>query len=171
LTIKTDLEEISVIAQKKQYENDAFAQYLKHQPSAYVDNCVVTLNEKIAPQIDCTQCGNCCKTLMIQVESAEIETVSRHLHMPVDQFKEKYIEEGSSQMIVNAIPCHFLKDNKCSIYINRFSSCREFPALHIPGFTSRIFTLFMHYDRCPIIFNVVEALKEDLSFKGDIGCK
>jgi Fe-S-cluster containining protein len=67
-------------------------------------------------------------------------------------------------MIMNAIPCRFLEELSCTIYTVRFAGCREFPALHLPGFTARYFTTRMHYGRCPIIFNVLEALKKELSF-------
>lgn len=165
MTIKINPEEISIIAQEKQSENDAFAIYLKHQPASEIDALVDALNREIAPKIDCTECGNCCKTLMIQVEEEEVQEVSKNLQITADHFKKIYIEQGESdRMIINAIPCHFLSENKCRVYEHRFSSCREFPALHLPGFTSRIFTTFMHYDRCPIIFNVTEALKQQLAF-------
>jgi len=67
-------------------------------------------------------------------------------------------------MIMNKMPCHFLKENKCTVYEQRFSGCKEFPALHLPDFTERLFTTFMHFERCPIIFNVVEQLKLQLNF-------
>jgi hypothetical protein len=62
------------------------------------------------------------------------------------------------------MPCHFLNNNKCTVYDYRFAGCREFPALHLPNFTKRLFTTFMHYDRCPIIYNVVEGLKKETGF-------
>jgi Fe-S-cluster containining protein len=165
LPITTNLEEISIISQKKQHENDAFSVFLKSQPGKAVDEIVFRLNEEIAPKIDCTKCGNCCKTLMIQVESDEAALVSDKMNISLVAFETNYVEKSSNgQMIINAIPCHFLSDHKCTIYEHRFSGCREFPALHLPYFTSRLFTTFMHYDRCPIIFNVIEALKQELSF-------
>ena len=80
--------------------------------------------------------------------------------------KEKFIEESQGgQLIINTIPCHFLADNKCTIYENRFTECRDFPHLHKDGFTARYFNTIMYYHMCPIIFNVVEVLKEELGFK------
>jgi hypothetical protein len=51
------------------------------------------------------------------------------------------------------------------VYEDRFAGCREFPALHLPFFTKRLFTVMMHYSRCPIIFNVVEKLKMKTGFQ------
>jgi uncharacterized protein len=129
---------------------------------------VASLNSEIAPQIDCTSCGNCCKSLMVNINEQEASSLADHLRLSRDNFDNKYIEKGSNRiMLLNAIPCHFLSDNKCTVYEYRFEGCKEFPALHLPGFKKRAFTTFMHYDRCPIIFNVVERLKQELNFHND----
>lgn len=127
------------------------------------------LNETISPQIDCMSCGNCCKSLMIPVSDVEADNLSQHLHQTREDFDEQYIEKGSNgmRMMINQIPCHFLSEKKCTIYEYRFEGCKEFPALHLPNFKNRLFTTFMHYQRCPIIFNVVEQLKEEMSFERD----
>ena len=163
--IISDLEQIQCDAERKEEENELFVSFLKQHSAIYIDDLVKELNHEVTPQIDCTKCGNCCKTLMIQVEKIEIEKVSRTLNLTHKQFEDKYIESGSGdQQLMNMIPCAFLSGSKCSIYNERFSSCREFPALEIPLFTKRLFTVFMHYGRCPIIFNVIEGLKINLKF-------
>ena len=152
-------------ANQKEQENFKFKNFLEHYNGHYIDDLVHKINEEIAPRIDCTQCGNCCKSLMIQIDEHEVKSVSEKLHLTTDEFEAVYVEKGSGgQMIINTIPCHFLKANKCTIYTDRFSSCKEFPALHLPGITLRVYTILMHYHRCPIIFNVVEALKLQLEF-------
>ena len=67
-------------------------------------------------------------------------------------------------MIINTIPCHFLKGTSCSIYEHRFTECREFPHLNKPHFRGRLFGTMQYYEICPIIFNVVEQLKEALDY-------
>lgn len=105
---------------------------------------------------------------MVNINETEADNLSSHLQLSRENFDKKYIEKGSSgMMLLNSIPCHFLSDNKCTVYEYRFEGCKEFPALHLPGFKKRVFTTFMHYDRCPIIFNVVERLKEELNFKNE----
>jgi len=133
-----------------------------------IDRLVQEINEVITEQIDCTQCGNCCKTLMINISETEANALALHLIRSRSDFDEQFVEKGSNgMMIMNKMPCHFLNENKCTVYDHRFSGCREFPALHLPNFTERLFTTFMHYERCPIIFNVVEQLKKELSFEKD----
>lgn len=105
---------------------------------------------------------------MVCLNEGEADRLSGHLNMKREDFDLTYLEKGSNGlMIMNRMPCPFLANNKCSVYEYRFEGCKEFPALHMPHFKRRIFTTFMHYDRCPIIFNVVEALKEEMHFTKD----
>jgi Fe-S-cluster containining protein len=163
--IETNLSTITALATEKQSENDAFGSFLKStsQPE-HIDILVHSLNDAIAPQIDCTTCGNCCKTLMINVTEEEADNLATHLQQTRAQFDNTCLEKGGSMMVINTMPCHFLNDQKCTVYDYRFAGCREFPAMHLPNFTKRIFTTFMHYDRCPIIYNVVEQLKIETRF-------
>ena len=164
--IQTDLSAIAADAAAKVEENQAFVQMLKNMDSSDIDRKVFRLNEEIAPKIECTACGNCCKTLMVNVEPPEADRLASHLDMDRATFDERYVEKSrhSGRMLLNAIPCHFLEGNNCSVYPYRFAGCKEFPALDQPLFTKRLFTVFMHYGRCPIIYNVVEKLKAELGF-------
>ncbi|MBN8836061.1 MAG: YkgJ family cysteine cluster protein [Sphingobacteriia bacterium] len=162
----TNLDEIAAYAALHETENQSFQLFLKTQNAERTDEFVKVLNERISPQIDCTQCGNCCKTLMINVNEEEANALAGYLHLQRSDFDERFIEKGMhGMMLINQIPCHFFKEKKCSVYDYRFAGCREFPGLHLPHFIQRLFTVFMHYNRCPIIFNVIEELKYSMEFK------
>jgi Fe-S-cluster containining protein len=162
--VVTDLSIISQEALTKEDENLRFREILKNRNSDSIDELISQLNESISSQIDCTQCGNCCKSLMINVTSADTERLAAHLHTSVRKFEEKHIERSSegTMAVMNSIPCHFLHENKCAVYKARPEECRQFPGLHRKGFTTRLFATFMHYGRCPIVYNVIEALKANI---------
>jgi Fe-S-cluster containining protein len=161
----TNLVEIAAIAEKNEATNYAFINFLQQLNSTTLDNLVHQLNKEITPKIDCTSCGNCCKSLMINVTEQEADLLANHLQQSRENFDALYIERGSSgTMLINKIPCHFLQDNKCTVYEYRFEGCKEFPAMHLPQVQQRLFTVFMHYHRCPIIFNIVEQLKKVTEF-------
>ncbi len=101
---------------------------------------------------------------MINVTDDEANALATHLQKKRKDFDAEYLEKGSSMMVMNAIPCSFLHYNACTVYAHRFAGCREFPAMHIPDFTKRLFTTFMHYNRCAIIYNVIEQLKVTSGF-------
>lgn len=166
LKLQTNLTALAQAEAANEEENYAFKEALRTADPTTIDGLVQELNELITPQIDCTACGNCCKTLMINVTQPEVEDVAAHLGITTGELKGKYIEtsQQGDMMIVNTIPCHFLKGSMCSVYEHRFAECREFPGLHRPGFVNRLFATFMHYGRCPIIFNVIEQLKIKTGF-------
>lgn len=103
---------------------------------------------------------------MVNITAEEVTRLAAYLNKPESEVQEQYVETGAnnSMMVLNAVPCPFLKGNCCSIYEQRFTECREFPALHQPHFVNRLFAMLMHYGRCPIIYNVLEALKSKLEF-------
>ncbi len=102
---------------------------------------------------------------MVNIDEQEADNLAAHLGQTRAEFDQTYIEKGESgRMVINAIPCHFLKDNACTVYEHRFAGCKEFPAFHVPDFNKRLFTTYMHYDRCPIIYNVMENLKSEVGF-------
>jgi uncharacterized protein len=161
----TDTEIIKHLATEREEENDAFRSYLQNKYGNELDETVQMLSEIITPQIDCTACGACCRKLMINVTPEETILAADHLNISQPEFKEKYIEESlEGKMVINTIPCHFLADKKCTIYRERFNECREFPHLHKSNFKGRLFGTLVHYAMCPIIFNVVEALKIETEF-------
>ena len=166
--IETNLLTISSLSIAREHENERFKMFLQQIDGGQVDSKVLELNQTITPKIDCTQCGNCCKSLMITVSDEEANVLSTALNQTRENFNEQYLEKGSNGlMLINTIPCTFLSDNKCTVYEHRFAGCREFPAMHLPNFKKRLFTSFMHYHRCPIIFNVIEQLKDVLAFERD----
>lgn len=151
---------------EREEENSRFKDYLGEFESDLLDQQVFELEHVVSQKVDCTQCGNCCRSLMITVSNTEADQVANVLDLKRSEFDDQYLEKGMHDlMLINAIPCHFLIDNKCNIYEDRFEGCREFPALHLPHFQKRLFTHFMHYNRCPIIFNVIEQLKTQLLFE------
>jgi len=162
----TDLDFIKNKAVELETENLQFQDFLRNLDSLSLDKAVFELSEAISPKIECTDCGNCCKSLMVNIDDAEANHLSVHLGQTRDEFDQKYLDKGESgRMVINAIPCHFLVGNSCSVYSHRFAGCKELPAFHVPDFNKRLFTTYMHYDRCPIIFNVMETLKVDTGFK------
>lgn len=151
-------------AAERMEENEVFKSWLKLQDAEKIDSIVHVLNREVEPQIDCTTCGNCCRNLMINVEDAAVERLSERLGMTSKKFVDQYIEKGMHMQVFNTIPCHFLSNCKCTVYEHRPAACGDFPSLHQPGFNTRLFATFMHYGLCPIIYNVVEKLKETTGF-------
>ena len=162
---ETNLHYIAAEAIEKEEENDHFLRSLKRYDGNELDAKVHAINERVSAAIDCTQCGNCCKTLVVNITEPEIKELATFLEQPEEQVRTNHIEQSlQGQCFINTVPCCFLDDKKCSIYAHRFTECRDFPHLHKSGFKERFLGTLLHYGSCPIIYNVVEELKEELGF-------
>ena len=162
---QTDLNFIATVSLGKDEENDHFLRSLRASDNLELDILAHEVNTVVSAAIDCTKCGNCCRSLVINVTNEEVALLAEHLKMSPESAKEKYIEESQQgNCFINTIPCHFFSGTKCSIYEHRFTECRDFPHLHKPGFKARLPGTIMHYGRCPIIYNVVEEMKVRLGF-------
>lgn len=164
--LELNLKKIAAEALLREEENFAFRSFLKGCDPQETDEKVHHLNKDISAHIDCTTCGNCCRTFMISLDNEDIVRSSAYVDMQPDEFKRKYLEESSEgNYIFSRIPCHFLHENKCTIYEGRPEDCRSFPHLHKKGFTSRLLSAIDHYGICPIVYNVMEALKAETGFR------
>jgi uncharacterized protein len=157
---------IAAEAIAKEDENFAFRAYLKSKDDEEVDKLTQPLGSKYTKAIDCTQCGNCCKTYMVSVDDNDIEKLAKGLQISIADCKAQYIE-GSNETgdyFMNSIPCKLLKNNKCTVYEHRPVTCAEFPHVHKPFFTSRLLQMISNYGVCPIVYHVMEDLKKQYAF-------
>ena len=75
--LELNIETIGKLAKQNEKENYEFRSILKTQDSDFVDKIVQRLNTEITGLVDCTQCGNCCKSLRPSVSEAEIQKLSK----------------------------------------------------------------------------------------------
>lgn len=167
MRLVTDLAIIAKMAKEKDDENCRFRSFLKMYDGTdrEIDSTVHGLFQRIASEIDCKQCGNCCRKLQPVLNQKDIRDFSLNISLPVKEFKAQYLvkdDEEPGKFRLNTLPCPFLKDNLCSNYDHRPLDCRSFPHLHKPNFTSRLWGIVDNYGICPLVFNVYEYLKKEL---------
>lgn len=162
-----DLHRIGQFAKERKEENASFKSFLRPIPTQQVDILVKQVSEEVSIRIDCTACGNCCKQLEPPIDSDETERLANLKKISLLAFKEKYVAHEISTNIqyLKCQPCIFLTENQCNIYQQRPASCADYPHLHHPNFKYRWKSIMANYALCPIVFNVVETLKERLFFK------
>jgi hypothetical protein len=101
------------------------------------------------------------------VDQNEVQRLADLKKISTDQFEKDFVgkEVGTGIHFLKCQPCIFLQINACSIYENRPASCADYPHLHQPNIKYRWKSLMDNYAMCPIVYNVVEALKEKTDFK------
>ncbi|HWB82851.1 MAG TPA: YkgJ family cysteine cluster protein [Bryobacteraceae bacterium] len=165
----TELVQIRLLGEKKREENLRFRRFMKSHDHS--DRILRRIAEDIEEQMDCTVCGNCCKVATAVVFERDIERLARHFRITPARFVAEYTseddEEGRILRRTDEAGCIFLEGTTCSVYDARPDSCRRFPHL-VRGNGSIASRMWEFVDRacyCPIVYNSMEAFKQELGFK------
>ena len=162
----TDLDHIRNLSSKADSLFKDFRSNAKKIRVKKFDELAAPVVEQVTKNIDCTKCGNCCKIQEPGVTEAEIKILANQKKMDPDDFKTSFVAYDHQHVsFLCKQPCIFLDGTMCSVYTQRPNSCADFPGLHRPGLKWRITQMQENYGICPIVFNVVEELKERLGFK------
>ncbi|GAA4827214.1 YkgJ family cysteine cluster protein [Algivirga pacifica] len=152
-------------AKEKAKENQNFLKRLKKSKQAgQIDRWVNEADEEVVSQVDCLSCANCCKTISPVVTQTDVKRIAKELRMKPTEVVEAYLlVDHEGDYVMKSQPCPFLgADNYCSIYEARPKACREYPHTQNRGFTKRPSLHYKNTLTCPIVFNVVEELKQKM---------
>jgi Fe-S-cluster containining protein len=165
----TDLVQIKTLGEKKRGENERFRRHMKSRDHS--DRILRRIAEDVESQIDCTVCANCCKVATVQVSERDVERLARYLRISPDRFLADYTveseEEGRILKRAKTPGCVFLSGTECTVYDSRPDICARFPHL-VRGQGSIASRMWQFVDRacyCPIVYNSLEAFKDELRFR------
>ncbi len=166
----TDLVQIRTLGEKKRDENLRFRRFMKSRDHS--DRILRRIAEEIEGQIDCTECANCCKVANVEVSERDVERLARYLRISPDRFLREYTADDPEEgvRILKRDPesgCGFLNGRECEVYDARPDICQRFPHL-VRGQGSIASRMWEFVDRacyCPIVYNSLEAFKQELRFR------
>ena len=166
-----DLVQIRALAKQKEDENWRFRRFVKFEcalDNDEKDRQVWETTKEVWAGIDCTACANCCREVKPTFSEEEVNRLATRMGTTPDKFIDTYLEaqedDGDNPWQTRATPCPFLKDNRCSVYEDRPADCRGYPYLYEPGFSSRTMGMIGRTSTCPIVFEVIEVLKQSWGF-------
>ena len=158
-----------MLGEKKRDENRRFRAFMKSRDHS--DRILRRIAQGIEDQIDCTICANCCRVATAVVKERDIERLAQHLRISEARFIADYTteseEEGRILRRSDAEGCVFLSGNECTVYEARPESCQRFPNV-VRGNGSIASRMWEFVDRacyCPIVYNSLEAFKEEMGYR------
>jgi Fe-S-cluster containining protein len=167
--VVTDLVQIGVLGEKKRAENLRFRRHMKSRDHS--DRILRRIAEGIEDAIDCTACANCCRVATAKVTERDVERLAKYLHVKPSRVMSDYVVESAEEGHVlrrdERTGCVFLSGNECTVYDARPESCQRFPNV-VRGTGSIASRMWQFVDRacyCPIVYNSLEAFKDELKFK------
>ncbi|MGD1097787.1 MAG: YkgJ family cysteine cluster protein [Bryobacteraceae bacterium] len=164
----TDLVQIRRMGEQNRDENSRFRRYIKSHN--FVERQFRRAAEQIEDQIDCRQCGECCRVGEVELKERDVEKLARFFRISVQQFLDQYAMESEDGNVIlrrTEAGCVFLAGNECSVYEERPGTCERFPHL-IRGLGSLQSRMWQFVDRatyCPIVFNWMETVKGLTNFR------
>lgn len=165
MEIETDINRIEKLARHREEANWAFRCFLKSSNLSInrIDSKVHQLYREISSRIECTSCANCCRVSRPLLTKADVKRLSQAQSLSISAFRARYLrtDEDEKGETFNALPCPFLKDNRCTVYEHRPADCRSFPHMHKREFIFRVNQAFSNCQVCPIVFNLYEGLKRE----------
>ncbi len=164
----TDLVQIRRLGEKKLDENKRLRQHLKRHN--FVERRLKHLAEEIEDQIDCLACANCCRVATTRITERDIDKLVRSMGIGRTQFLKEYtvLSEDEGRILKRTESgCVFLSGNECTVYETRPRTCEDF--LHLVrgagSFVSRMWEMPDRAIYCPIVYNALEAFKEETGFR------
>lgn len=156
-----DLGRFQKDAAAKKGEHKKFLLSLKKKDPRKVDANFHRLHDEVFAELDCLNCGNCCKTTSPIFYQTDIERVSRALGMRPGDFVEKYLKvDEDKDFVLKSTPCPFLdSDNRCKVYEDRPKACREYPHTNRKKMVQIMDLTARNTQVCPAVFEMVERLK------------
>ena len=165
----TDLVQIRRLGGQKEKENVRFRAYLRRHNHS--ERSLRKLAEGIEEQIDCTQCANCCREGEAGVTQRDIEKLAKFIGVSHEEFRNQFtMQAEDGELILKrtaGVGCVFLKDNLCTVYDARPRSCVGYPHLARGdgSLDSRMWLMPERAPYCPIVYNWLEAVKEEMGFR------
>jgi len=167
--VLTDLVQIKTLGEKKREENLRFRKHMKSHDHS--DRILRRIAVEVEEQMDCRQCANCCRVATAKVNERDIERLAKYLRLKPARVLADFVveteDEGKVLRRDNRTGCVFLSGNDCTVYDVRPESCQRFPNV-VRGAGSIASRMWEFVDRatyCPIVYNSLEAFKEELKFK------
>ena len=156
------IEAMKLKSVKNKKENSSFFRQLATKPQGKVDEAFHNLHEEVFEEVDCLECGNCCRSLGPRITDADIRRISAALKIKPAELTEKHLLlDEDNDYVFRKMPCPFLDvDNYCKIYENRPRACREYPHTDRRRMHQLLDITLKNVSTCPAVFEIVERLKK-----------
>jgi Fe-S-cluster containining protein len=100
-----------------------------------------------------------------------VERLAKYLHVKPARVMAEYVVQSEEEGLIlrrdQKTGCVFLSGNECTIYDARPEGCQKFP--HVVrgngSIVSRMWELIDRACYCPIVYNSLEAFKDEMGFK------
>jgi Fe-S-cluster containining protein len=129
-----------------------------------IDDLFFRIHEEVFRDIDCRECGNCCRVLGPKVNNRDIDRIGKFINMRSGKVRKNYLKvDEDNDFVFQEMPCPFLKEeNFCSIYEARPRACSEYPHTDVPNMQKKLNLTLKNSLICPAVYRILEKIKAEL---------
>ena len=166
MKLETDIHRIETLTIQMEDEDRRYRCLLERcdLTTEEIDAIVRRHYRAVSEQIECRECGNCCKVFRPLLKAEDVDRLARRLNIPRSDFILEYVDEyeNGKEYFFKLTPCPFLANNACTVYPDRPDVCRSYPSLHGKEFVSNLNLTFSSCSVCPMVYNVYERVKKEI---------
>jgi uncharacterized protein len=140
-----------------------YKNYLQRADKKKVLRALPDLHEQAFEQINCLDCGNCCRNHSPRFKMPDIKRISKSMNMKETEFIGTYLRmDTEGDYVTKTSPCPFLDmdNNECGIYEDRPSDCARYPYTDEDVLLKRPLLTLKNATICPAVYVVMEKLLE-----------
>ena len=166
--------EVGARAQKLEEQNYRFRTFLKNRANPdELDAKFMELHRGLFADYDCCKCANCCKSYSIMLDTDEVMRIAAFLGLSQNDFASEYLmdsgESDEKPYELKEKPCRFLcEDGRCLIQDCKPDDCMAYPFTDQPDRLASMFSIIEHAEACPIVFEILERLKDMYRFRNRV---
>ncbi len=158
--------DINALPEKAKREEKATRQFfksIKKSQMRKLDDLIHALHEEVFNEIDCLECGNCCRSLGPRLTDRDIERIASSQRIKPQEVVSTYLRtDEDKDYVFKKMPCPFLcSDNFCNIYEDRPRACREYPHTDRKKFFQITTLTIKNAETCPAVFEILDRLKKE----------
>ncbi|MFZ4457181.1 MAG: YkgJ family cysteine cluster protein [Bacteroidales bacterium] len=150
-------------AKKQAKSNSLFFKSIKKNQLRDLDDTIHAIHEEVFEEVNCLDCGNCCRTLGPRITHLDIQRIASALRCKAQDVEDRYLTmDEDDDYVFRSMPCPFLRDdNYCSIYENRPKACREYPHTNRKKFFQIHQLTIKNSETCPAVGEILNRLKNE----------
>lgn len=118
-------------------------------------------HEEAFEEIDCLDCGNCCRTTGPRFTAEDIDRLAKRFKLGTTDFIHRHLQlDEQNDYVLQQVPCPFLgADNYCSIYEDRPEACRDFPHTHRHKMHRQLDITAQNAEICPAVYHMTRRME------------
>jgi Fe-S-cluster containining protein len=153
-------EKLKDLAQSHFKEHQDLVKRLRKKRPGNLDDLVHELDQELFENIDCLDCGNCCRSLGPRVTDKDISRLSKQLKLKDNEVVDHYLRiDEDGDYVFQQMPCPFLMDdNFCVVYEKRPKACGDYPHTHQARFQNHLKVSLLNTFICPVVYHIFRKL-------------